>query len=173
MAGGLRQSFVPVVEAVGGPAARPGRLAQLLVLDKSLSSRLLRAIRSDDPFELIHTVPSPNGLRILLDAAASRKVDQELIKGAERSVEEFQMLLDEIPGGRSTLDAAVSSVSPQVRERNERASRQAVYKAMSNLMGYQCDSLTSTLIMWPATDKQFVDCAQISAKCGLQAPLVQ
>ena len=164
----LRAALVPVIREIAGPAPRPSRLAQRLEIDKSLASRLSRAFRTEDPLEFMHVVPAPTGLRIFLSAAKLAKVNRHLVERAEKNIEKFQTLIDQAPGGRATLDASISASSPEARSRNERSSKQAVYKAMSYLLGYQCDSIATAFIIQPAADGRMVDSIDIHQRLRIR-----
>jgi hypothetical protein len=136
----LRQPLLAVLTAVAGGPPRPARVVRAIGLDKSLASRFVRAVQTDSDLELMYVVPSPEGLRILADRAAE-------IAGPERTqeflavIQRFEQLLDRIPGGRASIDAQISEVSSDVREKSEHAARQAAFKSMSFLLGHYCETL--------------------------------
>ncbi len=164
----LRAALVPVMREIAGPAPRPSRLAQRLEIDKSLASRLSRAFRTEDPLEFMHVVPAPTGLRIFMSAAKLASVNRHLCQAAEAAIGAFQVLIDQTPGGRATLDASISASSPEARIRNERSSKQAVYKAMSYLLGFQCDSAATAFIIQPAADGPMVDSIDINHRLRIR-----
>lgn len=168
LAASLKETLLAVAREVTGPVLRPSRLSSKLSLDKSLASRLVRGLRSDAAFEVIHHLPSPTGLTMFLKAAASNGVNQELCERAARSVEAFQNLLQDVPGGRSALDALASDSAVEVRERAERTAKQGVFKSMSYLLGFHCETVTSALILQPSEDGQKVDAIDVSRRAGLR-----
>jgi hypothetical protein len=87
---------------------------------------------------------------------------------AERTIARFQALIDETPGGRATLNATISASSPDARIRNERSSKQAVYRAMSYLLGIQCESMTSTFVIRPGEAPDSVDSIDISQRTAMR-----
>ncbi|MCK4513344.1 hypothetical protein KAW64_16465, partial [bacterium] len=131
MADDLRGHLDPIIREVAGSRPRPSRLVSELGIDKSLASRLTRALRADDPLEFMHLLPSPTGLGIFLSAARSAGISRDVCRAAEDSVDGFRFLLEALPGGRATLDAAISASSGEARARSEKNAKQAVYKAMS------------------------------------------
>ncbi|GJM44647.1 MAG: hypothetical protein DHS20C21_14890 [Gemmatimonadota bacterium] len=164
----LRGALAPIVEDVAGPGGTPALLVRRLGIDRSLAGRLSRALRTDDDLEFLHFLPAPTGLRILLDAAAECDGNAERIKTAQSAVDRFHALIDETPGGRATLDAAISAHSTRARERNEKSSKQAIYKAMSYLLGIQCDGEASCFIMQPADDGETVECLDLNHKVAIR-----
>jgi hypothetical protein len=165
---GLREALLPILTEVAGKSPRPSRLTQRLGIDKSLASRLVRASRTNDPFEFMHTIPAPTGLSIFIDRAETAGIDAILITRGKESIDRFQSLIDETPGGRATLDGIISARSREARDRNERSAKQAVYKGMSYLVGLNCDSVISSFIIQPSPDGSAVDCIDIHQRIGLR-----
>ena len=52
----LRRALRPIVEEAGGQPPRTGRLGRRLGIDKSLASRLVRAVSGESNLELVHRV---------------------------------------------------------------------------------------------------------------------
>lgn len=164
----LRSSVLPIVEDLVGHSHRPAVLARRLGIDKTLTGRIMRSVKAKDPFEIVHNAPAPYGLRIFLNAAAQAGVDEELRRRAEASITDFESLIHTFPEGRAALDAAISDYLPEVRQRNERAARQAVYKSMSYLLGYQAEASLQTSIYSPASDDRLVDSTHIGGLIELR-----
>ncbi|MDX9911248.1 MAG: hypothetical protein RBS39_05405 [Phycisphaerales bacterium] len=163
----LRDAVLPIVEHLVGPSQRPAGLARRLNIDKSLTGRILRSIKSGDPFEVIHNAPAPTGLRIFIDAAAQAGVDQSLRDRAEASIRRFESLIEAFPAGRAALEAAISDHIPEVRSANERAAKQAAFKSMSYLLGYQAEASFHSCILTPSADGMAVDSTHIAGLRGL------
>lgn len=164
----LRRALSAVAQEVGGSTIRPSRLVRELDIDKSLASRLTRGLRADSSFELISLIPSPTGLRIFLEAARRADVDVNLDQEAESAIEQFQNLLDEVPGGRGALEAIIAGSVAEVRDRSERNAKQAVFRAMSYLLGFHCDTITSAFIVQPAANGLTTDAIDLSYRVGIR-----
>ncbi|MBQ0960189.1 hypothetical protein KAK06_14640 [Ideonella sp. 4Y11] len=160
----LRAALGPLMDAHAGRPARGVRLTRELGLDKSLASRLVRACASGSEGEFVHHLPSPTGLRKLLDAALGRGSNT---LNAAAAVDSYQQLLDRLPGHRQALEAQLGCGSRLVRERLGHASRQAVFKAQSYLFGHGCDTMASALFLWPAADGPWVDALEVHRRRGL------
>src|SRR5262245_666850 len=63
----LRSALGPVLRAAAGGEPRTMKLVRAIAIDKSLASVLVRAVNAPTERELLHLVPSPTGLRILLE----------------------------------------------------------------------------------------------------------
>jgi hypothetical protein len=122
------------------------KLARAIDIDKSLASVLVRAVNSKSDRDLLHIVPSPTGLRILMQrtkGVASRTATMRL----EAATERFRKLLDSTPGGRAALDARIAETSRELGWKRQHTSKQATFKSMSFLLGYYCDLMSSTLLL--------------------------
>lgn len=163
----LRLGLQPIVEETAGVSARPSRLTQRLGLDKSLASRLVRALKCDSDLEFIHRVPSPSGLRMVLARARDAGIDPALIETAETEVERFQEFIRSTPGGMDAIQAHISDTSRDVRETREHVAKQAAYKAMSFLLGYYCDTLTTSLILTRSENGRNIDGVEVHQRVGM------
>jgi hypothetical protein len=163
----LRRTITPVLEAVAGVSPRPTRISRAIGLDKSLASRLVRAVLSSSDLDLMHLVPSPGGLRIFADLSV-RYADPASISNFLAAIERFEQLLDSVPGGRASIDAQISDSSHVALLQREHIAKQASFKAMSFLLGHFCDVLTTTLFLVPSADGRRVDGIEIQRRIGLR-----
>jgi hypothetical protein len=163
----LRPAITTILESIAGPRPRPTRLSRAVGLDKSLASRLVRAVRATSDLDLMHLVPSPAGLRILAESA-TRLADRASIANLTTAIERFEELIDAEPGGRAAIDAQLSESSVLALEQRERIAKQASFKSMSFLLGYFCDVLTTTLFLVPSANGQRVDGIELQRRIGLR-----
>ena len=163
----LRACLTPLIHELAGEPPRPMRLTQEPGLDKSLASRLVQAVRTQSSHDFLHTVPSPGGLRILIQHAKGL-ADNSLLRDLEGAVLRFETLLDALPGGRQTLDAQMGEASSAIRERREQIARQASFKAQSFLFGHFCETLTTSLFVMPGAEPGRVDVVEVQRRIGLQ-----
>lgn len=163
----LRRAIMTVLEAVAGPQPRPTRVSRAIGLDKSLSSRLVRAVQSSSDLDLMHLVPSPGGLHIFADLA-TRVADPASISNLLVATERFEALLDAVPGGRASIDAQISESSQVALSKREHIAKQASFKSMSFLLGHFCDVLSTTLFLVPSADGRRVDGIEIHRRIGLR-----
>ena len=165
--GNILSTMGRVIEAV--PRGRPGpqALADRLGLDKVLASRVLKATRSRDPITAAHRMPGPEPLRRVVKAAEQLGVEPGIIAEAYRAIDEFDLLIRQGVGDRSTLDAIVSAWVPEARREFELRRKQAAFKAMSQLKGVQCESLLATVILWPSSDPSKMDVVWVNGLIGV------
>jgi len=163
----LREALAAVLEAVAGPHPRPTRVARAIGLDKSLASRLVRAVQSESNLDLMHVVPSPGGLQIFADQAR-RFASPASIASLRVATEHFSDLLDSVPGGRASIDAQISESSRVALEKREHITKQASFKSMSFLLGHFCDVLTTALFIVPSHNSERLDGIEIHRRIGLR-----
>jgi hypothetical protein len=166
----LRATLTPLVEQLAGSPPRPVRLTRANPgpgLDKSLASRLVAAAKADSDLQFLHVVPSPTGLRMLLQAAEFF-ADPALIRRTGAEIDDFQSLLDALPGGRQALDARLGESQSSIREKREQIARQGAFKSVSFLFGHWCETLATTLIVFPSATAGRVDLVEIHRRIGLR-----
>jgi hypothetical protein len=152
---------------VSGASPRPTRISRAIGLDKSLASRLVRAVQSSSDLDLMHLVPSPGGLRIFANLAA-RYADPASISNLLMTTERFESLLDTVPGGRASIDAQISGSSQVALLEREHIAKQASFKSMSFLLGHFCDVVSTTLFLVPSPNGRRVDAIEIQRRIGLR-----
>ncbi len=167
LAAALRSALTPLLHTLAGTPPRPVRLTQQLGLDKSLASRLVQAAKAASDAEFLHVLPSPTGLRMLLDRSRAL-IDAALQQRAHAATDRFEALLDTMPGGRQALDAHIGETAAPVRERREQMARQASFKAVSFLFGHYCDTLVTSLFVLPSATAGLVDLVEIHRRIGLR-----
>lgn len=167
VAAALREALAPVLHALAGKPPRPVRLMRGIGLDKSLASRLVQAVRADSDEQFLHLLPSPTGLRILIERSRGEHAAAPGLPALERGVEAFATLLDALPGGRQALDARLGEGQSSIRERREHMARQASFKAVSFLFGHYCETLTTSLFLFLGEDGERVDAIEVHRRLGL------
>jgi hypothetical protein len=168
VAAGLREALVPLLDALAGQPPRPVRLMRRIGLDKSLASRLVQAVRAESDSQFLHLLPSPTGLRILIERSRNEPAAAPWLPAVERSVDAFAALLDALPGGRQALDARLGEGLSSIRERREHMARQASFKAVSFLFGHYCETLSTAIFLFPSGDGRHVDAVEVHRRLGLR-----
>lgn len=166
----LQAALAPLLEHLAGSPPRPVRLTRANPgpgLDKSLASRFVQAAKAETEMQFLHLVPSPTGLRMLLDRVQAL-ADAELIARTSQAIEGFQSLLDALPGGRQALDAHMGESQASIREKREHIARQASFKAVSFLFGHYCETLSTAIFVFPSRTPGLVDLLEVHRRIGLR-----
>lgn len=145
----MRESLIAVLEGLPGASRSPSALAESLGLSRVIMSRLVNALDCKEPVEVLHRLPGPESIRGFLGAASQRGLVNGVIARAQSSVDSFEVLIREVFGTRSALDAFLSANSPAARERFELSGRQAVFKGMSELLGARAETWLCSLVITP------------------------
>lgn len=165
----LRRAISAVVNRLPVRAKKPAEFQRVLKLDRSLSSRILRAIQLDDPLASLHRMPGPHGIRLLLRAAGKCADIHDLIERAENALDEVEHLVHTELGEWKALEVAISGWLPDSREQFELNNRQAAFKAMSNIRGVTADAEISITLIHPSgADKPWLDRAGITGICRMK-----
>lgn len=167
VAAALREALGPLLDALAGRPPRPVKLMRSIGLDKSLASRLVQAVRADSDEQFLHLLPSPTGLRIVIERSRGDPTAAPHLPAVERAVDAFAALLDALPGGRQALDARLGEGQSSIRERREHMARQASFKAVSFLFGHYCETLSTSLFLFPSDDGRRVDAIEVHRRLGL------
>lgn len=164
----LSEGLSAVLDALPGAPHGPQALATELALDKVLTSRVLKAVRSTDPISVVHRAPGPEPIRRLLRAAKRKGVDAGLVSAGEAAVNEFERLIRTEAGDRSSLGAMLSAWLPEARQEFELRRKQSAFKAMSQLKGISADVDFSSVLLAPSDDGQHLDVVWVLGQYGVQ-----
>ncbi len=165
----MRETLGAVIDHVPVAVKKPAEFQRVLKLDRSLSSRLLRAVQLNDPLASLHRMPGPHGIRLLLNAARNSRGDEKLIARADRALTELENLVATEIGDWQDLSVAISGWLPDTREPFDMGNRQIAFKAMSNIKGITADAEIAVTFIHPGSGtKDWVDRAGITGLCGLR-----
>ncbi len=166
----VRSTMDDVIGIMPVRVKRPAEFQRCFKLDRSLTSRLFRALEMDDSLAALYRMPGPQGLRLVLKAARNAVVNNsEPILRAEEAVTELERLVDNEVGDWKALQAALCGWIPEAREQFEIANRQAAFRAMSNLKGVTADAMVSVTLIHPGSaNPEWVDRAGITGMCRMR-----
>lgn len=163
----LCSAIQELTEQVPASATSTQDFARALKIHRTLASRVLNAIRTDDPLAAISRMPRSEGLRILLQAAKPT-VSRHAIQRAEEALREFELIVRTELGGWDGFDAALTEWLPDARARFELSSKQLAFKGMANLLGMRADVQLDTAIYYPDASGEKCDIALIEGLVNLR-----
>lgn len=164
----LSTSLTAVTAALPGAPHGPQSLADLLGVDKVLTSRLLKALRTKDPLAVVYHIPGPDPVRRVLRGCRRKGVDPGLLQSALDAIVEFETLIRREAGDRASLSLFISAWLPEARREFELRSKQAAFRALSQLKGAMAESALSTVLLHPAGDGKHIDVVWVFGLLGLQ-----
>lgn len=168
IAADLQVRIGAIVEGAVGTTPRPATLSKRMGLSPSLAARVMRSIRADHPAGVFKDIPAPKGLAMLVVAAGKMGVDDKILRDAERSVDNFERLINEFPAGRAGLHAAMAGVDQSTRDRTTRDAVQNVFRSMTLLLGYHAEQHVHTAVLVPSRDdSDRIDIGLLLFKTGI------
>jgi len=147
----LRSAFRELLAITDDPRSRPPPSSELRTIHPTLRSRLLRALESTNDLTTLYHLPGPDGLRRVIRAARKANRSGQAAERCEACVAEYERFLAAEEADRDKLHAVLGGFLPEARDAVVRASGQAAFKAMSNLIGYYADLMLFSMVVFPGT----------------------
>ena len=163
----LAEALSAVLAEVPNRGAGPQMLANVLEITVATASRLLKALSQERPVAILQLIPGPNPLRRIVESARAHGVSASTSGTALARIEEFDLLIREIAGYRSSFKAVLSTWLPGERREFEAARRQSVFKAMCELNGVSCDLDLSSILLHPSQEPGKLDLVDVKALLGI------
>jgi hypothetical protein len=146
----------------------PIEITRTLGVDKTFTSRLMSALRAEDPLVALSLLPGVVPLRQFVDAAREQGARVRAVQAAEHKLRAFDHELQRAFGTRTRLDAAIADTLPEARRRHEESARQAVYRGMAMIKGISLDLNSVTWVAHPSkTNSRRVDIIVLAALIGI------
>lgn len=131
---------------------RPVQLTHHLGLNKSLASRVVRAIYEEDELQALRGIPTPQGLQLIQRAAEARGATPPALLQLGEATGAYSAMLSEFTGGRTDLEATLAGWLPDLRVRAERDARRSVFRGMTTLAGTRTSAIYNSLYLIPNPD---------------------
>ena len=146
----------------------PIEITRTLGVDKTFTSRLMSALRANDPLVALSLLPGVVPLRQFVDAAREQGARTRAAQTAEHKLRAFDHELQRAFGTRTRLDAVIADALPEARRRHEENARQGVYRGMAMLKGISLDLNSVTWVIHPsARNPRRVDILVLAALVGI------
>jgi hypothetical protein len=146
----------------------PMELARELGVDKTLTSRLMAALRANDPLQALSLLPGTAPLRQFVRAARKHGAAAGAVLAAEAELRAFDQELQRTFGTRTRLDTFLADALPGARRRHQESARQAVYRGMAVVKGVSIDQEHITWLVYPSADGERVDMTVLAAYIGIR-----
>jgi len=153
----LRLATAQLLDELPGTSRTGTEVARTLNIDINLAWKLLVLARpaatDEDATEALRRVPGPGGIRILLQAAASKGVSDSTISRLSQAFTDYQRLVEKHAGDRASLDSLLIHASGTASG-EDLAIRRAAYRANSSIVGVQAETQLAAYLFWPERDAQ-------------------
>lgn len=162
----LLQDCMPI--RPGGPLTE-AELVTHFGLDRSVVGKVIRSLRCRSAEEFLHEIPSPDGLRLIVDAAAARgSVSPDLAASMRTDIDRFAAFVSSYPGKRRAFLLRLASQLPRRREAADLAARRAMTRAAAELLGYRVHTAIATMVVFDGDDPERFDTIHAFGKHGLE-----
>ncbi|MBX3358335.1 MAG: hypothetical protein KF745_07895 [Phycisphaeraceae bacterium] len=155
----LRRALVELLTSVGANPDEPQDVSRRFGLDKTLTWRIARAVREEDPWESLQHLPSRAGLRIFASAMAKHGATAERVESLWRAQEEFERFIETHTRDRETLEMMVSVGARKSAHKRLETFRRNGFQANSALLGVRAASQIGLSFMAPSKEAGKLDLA--------------
>jgi hypothetical protein len=152
LSGRLTRALRTVIDSSPLAGLGPIEAARVLGVDKTLTSRLMSALRAGDPLVALSLLPGAAPLRQFVLAAREHGAGTRVVQAAERELRTFDHELQRTFGTRTRLDAVIADALPEARRRHLVGARQAVYRGIALIKGVSIDLASITWVVHPSRE---------------------
>lgn len=150
MAEALASALRRLLDSLPGAPLGPTPLARRLEINRVIASRLVNALASSDPYEVLHRVPGPESLRAMAQTARGQGAPAPVVDDALRAIDDFASLIRRDFGTRGALNAAISPHNEDLQRHFEHSSRYHIYKGMRQVLGVDAETWVTSMIFVPS-----------------------
>jgi hypothetical protein len=131
---GLRAALLELYGAVGADPDRPQEVSRQFKLDKSLTWKVSKILRSEDAIDVVSLIPGTEGLTRLLNAMSTAGASEAATSRVRTAMRDFEAMVERHAGDRATLDLFLDSMRPSA---SMQESRRLAYLGNSGILGLQ------------------------------------
>lgn len=144
-----------------------------LGVDKSVASRVARAIRSKEAGSAVRELPGAEMLERLVARAEELGAGSAAVAAARAAIEDLDVAIRGFPGDRTALLAAVagraaSGQGAAASPARQRAARRGAYDAFLFAQGIACETTSCITILGPGSKPGMLHQAMVIATSGLR-----
>lgn len=178
----VQRTFAALLASVGIDRPSMSELRERLGFDKSVASRLARAIRSNDPGAAVRDLPGTETLERLVSGCERLGAKPSRATAARAAIARLDAAISAFPGDRISLAAAVAnsmadSIAASGSDRapaapvspaRMKAARRGAYDAFLFAQGIRCETQACITIHAPGRTPGRADQAMVMATTGLR-----
>lgn len=164
----LQHALLGLLNAAEGGITKAADVERAFGVDYKLGWQVYRVATAETPLAAGAHVPVSASMKRLLTAAARRRVPSETIEQVQAAFEDFDSLVQHHAGSRDGLTALLSAFLPAEREKSELSSKQAAFRANSQIRGLATESHCVAFFLHPSEDGLMVDRGTLIAMGGVR-----
>ncbi len=120
--------------AAGADPDRPQEVSRRFALDKSLTWKISKVLRSEEGMDVVSLIPGAEGLALLLSAMTAAGADEAATARVRSAMRDFESMVARHAGDRATLGLFLDSMRPSALMQE---SRRLAYLGNSGILGLQ------------------------------------
>lgn len=164
----LQEALIGLLAAAPGETHRATDVERAFGVDYKLAWQTFRIANADNPLAAGASVPARVSMRKLLQAAAKKRIPEQLIERVSTAFDAFEQFVSTDAGDRESLEALLSAFLPEERQKQELAAKAADFKARSQINGIAAEAELFTSFYVPSQDGEMVDLAFVQGHIGLR-----
>jgi hypothetical protein len=176
----VRGSLARVFASIGLEEPRMSDLRERLGLDKSIASRVARAVRMSEVGAALRELPAAEALGQIVGKCEAKGAGKRAVSQCRRAIAELDAAIAAFPGDRTALITAIAATEssrgmptgrtavPKVSEAKLRAARRGAYNASLFAQGICCETQAFLNILLPSEGGRKASQAQVLATTGLR-----
>jgi hypothetical protein len=166
----LKTAVARMFDIVPGGVRKTLDAQKAFDIDAKLSWQIFKLVGPGDALSLAPHIPKPARMRRLLEAAAKRGIPAEAVEEVREAYAAFEQLIDSHAGDRSTFDTMATSASPfagdEDAQQAELQDRKARYKADRRYAGAEVETLLTSFILYPGSERRLCDYVPLRCRLG-------
>ncbi len=155
----LRSSLAALIASTGADATLPQELSRRFGLDKSLTWKVARVVREDDPSLAVSHLPGRSGLQIFVRSLAKSGADRSAVESARESLDRLDDFIAEHAGDRETFKVILGHSTDEATRQHGEAQRKLAFRGQSAVWGVQARVHVAAHIVAPSTVPGRLDAA--------------
>ncbi len=144
---GLRGALLDLYAEVGADPERPQEVSRRFKLDKSLTWKISKVLRSDDAIDVVGLIPGGEGVSRLLNAMSAAGANETTVSRVRGAMRAFDDMVATHAGDRATLDLFLDSMHPGA---SMQESRRLAFLGNSGILGLQTRVRFATRLIAPS-----------------------
>lgn len=158
----LRSSLAALIASAGADPTQPQELSRRFSLDKSLTWKVARVVREDDPSLAVSHLPGRSGLQIFVRSLAKSGADRTAVETARESLVRLDEFIAEHAGDRETFKIILGHSTDEATRQHGEAQRKLAFRGQSAVWGVQSRVHIAAQIVAPSTNPLKLDIALLS-----------
>lgn len=164
----VRQSLADLYASLAVDPHEPQAVARQFQLNRNLTWKLSRVLRSSEPLAVLHHLPGAGGIELALKAFEDAGADKGAVQQLRTALAHWQRVIEEHAGDRDHLELMLESMGLFERDATSISGRELAFRGNSSVWGLRCSARTSFTVITPSQFASKLDFAIVSSIAGLQ-----